>query len=61
MTYALIFWWWVWSLGVYWDDQGWSLYVGPLELRVSRPSSDWLPGANPGTYLDADFDFREDS
>ena len=49
MNYSLLFWWWVWALGVYWDDEGWSAYLGPLELRVGRP-----PDEEPK------FDFRED-
>ena len=34
--YRLIWWWWVWSFGAYWDDEGWSAYLGPFELRLER-------------------------
>ena len=51
--YALIFWWWVGSLGVYWDDEGWSLYFGPLEFRGGRPPADELQD-------EPEFDFRGD-
>ncbi|KKN67775.1 hypothetical protein LCGC14_0458080 [marine sediment metagenome] len=37
MTFQLIWWWWVWAIGAYWDDLNWSVYFGPLELRVELP------------------------